>query len=447
MLAILTTHPIQYQVPLWKGLARRGSVPFKVFYMCDQGLEARFDPGFGKSLSWDIDLLGGYESEFLNAFKHQRLDSFWDLRLNPGFRNALRGMRADTLWIQGWQVAAYWQAVFEAQRAGVRVWLRGDTNARSNAGGTGQKLKRLLLRQLLRRVDRLLYVGEANRQFYLAQGISEARLAPAPHCVDNVRFITAAAAARSERDRIRREWQIPSEAFCFLFAGKFLAKKRPLDIILATKRLLDKVRARKIHLLWVGTGSLGLELRQSCHVCFDAEGRECINVANACDRPSASFVGFLNQSEISRAYVAADCLVLPSNAKETWGLVINEAMASGLPCIVSNACGCVEDLVEPILPNLCYPVGDIIALERAMAAVITKAPAPEVLRAHISKYDVSKTIDAVENLYLERAASNSSSSGVSPTWCIGAVDAKEDCFKAQKACPPMAGDRGSAGRR
>ena len=84
-----------------------------------------------------------------------------------------------------------------------------------------------------------------------------------------------------------------------------------------------------------------------------------INISNERDGPTASFVGFLNQSEISRAYVAADCLVLPSDATETWGLVVNEAMASGLPCIVSNACGCAEDLVEPIRPDLCYPVGDI----------------------------------------------------------------------------------------
>ena len=121
--------------------------------------------------------------------------------------------------------------------------------------------------------------------------------------------------------------------------------------------------------------------------------------------PNASFVGFLNQSEISRAYVAADCLVLPSDAKETWGLVVNEAMASGLPCIVSNACGCAEDLVEPIRPDLCYPVGDISALERAMAAAIDRHVRPRsFLRAHISKYDVSRTIETVEKLYFEALA-------------------------------------------
>jgi glycosyltransferase involved in cell wall biosynthesis len=85
-------------------------------------------------------------------------------------------------------------------------------------------------------------------------------------------------------------------------------------------------------------------------------------------------------------------------------------MASGLPCIVSNACGCAEDLVEPIRPELCYPVGDIIALERAMAAAMTDAPQLQLLRAHISKYDVTQTIDTVEALYfkaLSRAGAKS----------------------------------------
>ena len=78
-------------------------------------------------------------------------------------------------------------------------------------------------------------------------------------------------------------------------------------------------------------------------------------------------------------------------------------MASGLPCIVSNACGCVEDLVEPIRPDLSFPVGDIAALERAMAAAIARLPDPELLQAHIAKYDVTQTIDTVERLYFEAA--------------------------------------------
>ena len=67
MLAVLTTHPIQYQVPLWKALSARGQMPFRVFYMSDLGLKNRFDPGFGRKLAWDIDLLAGYDHEFIGV--------------------------------------------------------------------------------------------------------------------------------------------------------------------------------------------------------------------------------------------------------------------------------------------------------------------------------------------------------------------------------------------
>ena len=410
MLAVLTTHPIQYQVPVWKGLAARGSVPFKVYYMCDQGLEARFDPGFSKSLSWDIDLLGGYESEFLKTYQGRRSDTFWWLRLKPGFVHQLRQVGANVLWIQGWQVAAYWQAVFAAAQVGTEVWLRGETNTRSNAGGIGRRFKRQILRHMLRRVDRFLCIGEANRRFYLEQGIDEERLALAPYCVDNDRFAAAAAATHPERYRIRKRWGIPSDAFCFLFAGKFVPKKRPFDLIEAARRIQRELPGNKIHLLWAGSGELGAALRQSCRTCFDAEKDISSIILNEYDGPTASFVGFLNQSEISRAYVAADCLVLPSDATETWGLVVNEAMASGLPCIVSNACGCAEDLVQPIRPDLCYPLGDISALSRAMAVAVADSPPKQFLQAQISKYDVSRTVDTVELLYfhaLARAAAKS----------------------------------------
>jgi glycosyltransferase involved in cell wall biosynthesis len=423
VLGILTTHPIQYQIPIWKGLAARGNIPFKVFYMSDQGLKARFDPGFGKSLSWDIDLLGNYDNEFLDTYRGTTSNSFWRLRLRRGFGHVLQQIGADVLWIQGWQVAAYWQAVFEARRVAAEVWLRGETNPRSNAGRIGQQFKRLLLRQLLCRVDRFLYIGNANRQFYLEQGVASGQLVAAPYCVDNARFAAAAAVVHAKRDRIRQEWAIPPEAFCFLFAGKFLNRKRPFDLIEAARRFQYLSQGRQIHLLWVGTGELGDGLRRACNVCFDAERKERVD-RRRCGEPNASFVGFLNQSEISRAYVAADCLVLPSDATETWGLVVNEAMASGLPCIVSDGCGCVEDLITPIRPDLRYPVGDVAALERVMTVAISDTPPPELLKAHISKYDVSETIDAVESLYSERGSARSNrnlSHGTSRTQNAGSA--------------------------
>ena len=130
-----------------------------------------------------------------------------------------------------------------------RYGSEGKRTRAAMRAGLGDNSSAKLLRQLLRRVDRFLYIGEANRQFYLEQGIDEERLAPAPYCVDNDRFAAAAAAARPERHRIREEWGIPAEAFCFLFAGKFVAKKRPFDLIEAARRLQRELPGKKIHLV------------------------------------------------------------------------------------------------------------------------------------------------------------------------------------------------------
>jgi glycosyltransferase involved in cell wall biosynthesis len=174
----------------------------------------------------------------------------------------------------------------------------------------------------------------------------------------------------------RREWGISQDAFCVLFCGKFIAKKRPLDLVRAAASLRMSGRLPEIHLLFAGAGELGQDLRSATHPVFDAEpqAQASPDVRSPLDCPPASFAGFLNQTEISRAYVAADCLVLPSDHDETWGLVVNEAMASGLPCIVSDACGCAEDMIEP---QWRFPVGDVAALaERLLALRNTKGAVP-----------------------------------------------------------------------
>ncbi len=94
MLAVLTTHPIQYQTPIWRGLAARDDVPFTVMFMSDQGLKARFDPGFGRELALNIDLLDGYPHEFLPVRTGPKQDAFGWLKLQPG-RPALWWRRID----------------------------------------------------------------------------------------------------------------------------------------------------------------------------------------------------------------------------------------------------------------------------------------------------------------------------------------------------------------
>jgi glycosyltransferase involved in cell wall biosynthesis len=352
MLAILTTHPIQYQVPLWQALARDGRVPFEVWYLTNHGTQPSRDPEFGQTFAWDIDTLSGYPHRFLDVADGSTPSDFAKCRLRERLHDRIRSSGATALWIQGWQVAAYWQAVREARIAAVEVWLRSESNDLAPQPWWKRPLKRVALNWLFRQVDRFLYIGAANRRLYQNFGVPEWRLYRAPYAVDNDRFARQAAALRSQRAEIRRTWGITDDAFCVLFCGKFIPKKRPMDVI-AAARLLQRDRVLpNLHLLFVGDGALGSELRRACHLVFDANASghtpAGVRLSYATDltlNPTATFAGFLNQTEISSAYVAADCLVLPSDHGETWGLVVNEALASGLPCLVSDACGCAEELV------------------------------------------------------------------------------------------------------
>jgi glycosyltransferase involved in cell wall biosynthesis len=318
-------------------------------------------------------------------------------------RDRLRRTEAKALWIQGWQVVAYWQAAREARAAGVELWLRAESNDLAPPAPTWKhQMKQLALGRLLSRVDRFLCIGAANKRLYRRYGVPESRIYSAPYAVDNERFAQQALALRPRRLELRRQWGIGDDAFCVLFCGKFMKKKRPLDVVEAARSLISDGLLRNIHLLFVGSGELEVELKQACHVVYDAEARAAqvtvvpISGVSLAGRPLASFAGFLNQTEISRAYVAADCLVLPSDHGETWGLVVNEALASGLPCLVSDACGCAEDLVGE---RFSFPLGNVDALTRKLKELHSEPP--NDISQKLPSFD--ETVSSVTRIYFEES--------------------------------------------
>ena len=178
-----------------------------------------------------------------------------------------------------------------------------------------------------------------------------------------------------------------------------------MDIVAGLAHLQKIHPQKKVHMLWVGTGELSDALHDACNIRYEA-GKGLLSGDNS-SKPAASFAGFLNQSEIARAYVAADALVLPSDAKETWGLVTNEAMASGLPCIVSAEVGCADDLILPHFPEFCFPMGDMDALATAMGRMIDNPPTAEKVHEIIDAYDCKRTVESVARLYEQQFGSRS----------------------------------------
>lgn len=396
MLAILTSHPIQYQAPLWRTIAKElDSLPFEVWFLTPHGVEPSFDREFSQTFKWDQDLLSGYQHRFLDILPDWKMNHFRGVKLKKTWEQEFKKHNITHLWVEGWRFREFWRAIETAKRLGVKIIMRGETNDLRKRNFVKDVPRRLFLKSLFNKVDRFFCIGSANRRFYQSFGIADHYFADAPYCVDNEFFAKTADRIKCRREQIRKQWGIPPSAFCFLFCGKFIPKKRVLDVSKALAQLDDR-----FHGIFVGSGELEPTLRSELTLSYDYRNENAY-CSSTPGKASSSLVGFLNQGEIATAYVAADCLVLASDAGETWGLVVNEAMASGIPAIASDRCGSAEDLVRSLDSSFIFRCGDVKALEVAMRAVESKPPAKSKIQQVISSYDFSRTTSSLA-AYLRR---------------------------------------------
>jgi glycosyltransferase involved in cell wall biosynthesis len=341
----VASHPIQYHAPWFRELAQAPSLDFSVLFI--QKLNAQQQGrGFGIDFSWDLPLLDGYRSTVAtNVRGPLGLGGFFAARLARPTA-LLQELRPQVVLLTGWQNFALMQMLRAANRLRIPVVMRGESNALRQRPWP----VRMGHRALLSRCRAFLPIGRASRAFYRSYGIPEERLFDAPYFVDNNRFERAAAELEPHRDHLRARWGIRPDAACFCFAGKLEPKKRLLDLLEALRIALTDPVGRPLHLLVVGDGEL------------IAQARALVTQ----HRLPVTFAGFLNQGSMAEAYVASDCLVLPSDFGETWGLVVNEAMACGRPAIVSDRAGCAADLVSSPATGATFPFGDTAALAAAL---------------------------------------------------------------------------------
>jgi glycosyltransferase involved in cell wall biosynthesis len=364
-LGLVATHPVQYQVPWYRALAAVPGVDLTVFYALlpdahQQGV------GFGVDFRWDLPLFEGYRHELLTNVAHRPSLGRFGGCDTPAIREVVRQRGLDACIISGWGGKTYLQALWACRRNGTPTVVRGESNALRKRSWPVRVAHRLLLRQY----TAFLAIGKSNGDFYRRNGVRPDRIFSGPYCVDNEYFAREAERLRPRRAEFKRRWGIPPSAYTFLFCGKLVKKKRPFDALRAVARAAEGEPSISIHLLIVGDGPL----RDECESLTKREGLP------------VSFTGFLNQGEIPAAYVAADCLVLPSDYGETWGLVVNEAMACGLPAIVSDRVGCHPDLVNPGQTGAVFACGDIPGLARELRGfALGREQWPEITRKARSK--------------------------------------------------------------
>lgn len=344
-LAIVTSHPIQYNAPIFRLLAERGKLQIKVFYTWGESvLEKKFDPGFGRNIEWDIPLLDGYEYLFVANKAKEPGSHHYNGIDNPSLISEIKNWGATSVLVFGWSFKSHLK-VMRYFKGKIPVLFRGDSTLLDETPGIKQILRRQVLKWVYRYIDKAIYTGAHNKDYYLAHGLKDTQLIYAPHAVENNRFAYWDESLRRKLNILRNELGFAEDSFIVLFAGKLIPKKNPWLLFKVAEELSSDV---KIQFLFVGNGELEKEMKQK-----------------ASNNNRIKFLDFQNQSMMPVIYRLGNVFILPSlGPGETWGLALNEAMACGIPVMASDKCGGSIDLIQQNENGLVFAPNDVAAVKK-----------------------------------------------------------------------------------
>lgn len=390
-LAYLISHPIQYQVPLLQKISQETALELKVFFRSDISVKKHIDPEFGEEIQWDVDLLAGYDHEFLPAIGKKERISFWR-PFNFGLLKKLRAEKTQVLWVHGYSSLFNVISLVLAKLMGIKVLLRDEATLMSR--------KRSLINRVIKRIiyfglnifcDGFLAIGSLNKEYYLANGISEEKIFLMPYAVDNAFF--QAQAKKCDATALRKKIGLDASRPVILFTGKLLARKGVFELLQAFNLAVKKIDTRP-YLVLVGEGVLREKLE--------------LEVARYGLEDDVVFTGFINQKDLVCYYQLCNLFVLPSKI-EPWGLVLNEAMNLGKAIIASDQVGSAKDLVQQDVNGFIYESEDYVGLSLAIEKVFSDHKVCESmgLESHkmISSWGFSKDIqglcEAIRALHLD----------------------------------------------
>lgn len=376
-LAVVLTHPVQYYAPLFRLLCDRGYVILRVFYTWEQWQYDKYDWGFGKNVEWDIPLLEGYDYQFVkNDAVKPGIHHFFGLN-NKNLIEAIKQFKADAVWIFGWNYLSHVKTI-NYFKGKIPVFFRGDSHLLDRQTAFKLAARKLIISSIYKKIDYFLYVGTYNRAYFKYFGAKDHQLVYTPHAIENQRFFdNAYEDYKKQAYAWREKLGIQSGERVILFAGKFEKKKAP-DLLI--KAFLN-VSHDNIKLIMAGNGEMENELK-----------------AMAGNDQRILFLPFQNQKVMPVVYRLADFFILPSRGPgETWGLAVNESLASGIPVILSNKAGSAPDLVDQHKNGFVFSSED----ETALKEIIEKCAA---IREKDYLMMQSAALDKIGNFSFENIA-------------------------------------------
>ncbi|UCC94667.1 MAG: glycosyltransferase family 4 protein [Candidatus Omnitrophota bacterium] len=391
-LVIVSTHPIQYQAPVYRAVQQNFGIPVTVIYGSDFSIKGYKDREFDTTFAWDTDLLSGYASIFLSRIEQGKGSKERDSQ--GGISKILRSINPQAVMILGYSPCFHQKAFCLAWRAGYPILFRGETTDHAHRRNPlAAWMRDRVLRWMYKRCFRLLYVGRHSYQHYKRLRCPEEKLIFSPYCVDTEPFQCDEEARLCLRGGIRQQLGVDENDRVLLFSGKLSSRKGVELLLEAVKHLPQHIR-ESVTVMLLGSGKL-----KSVFQDF-AQNPPTVKL---------HFIGFKNQSELSGYYHAADVLALPSKHSETWGLVVNEALHHGLPAVVSSAVGCAPDLIEPGLTGEIFQTGSMESLKEALQKIFARVGSLQMrqhCRTKIENYTVEKAAEGIAQAYKDAVGSS-----------------------------------------
>jgi len=319
--------PSPYMVDRFNALADRGAFEF----------EAWFNDRIEADRSWDVDETSWrFQYRYLPSTQLFGCTQHWPLPLFGRRPDVMASLYAEPVFICGWAISK-----LRGVKTAFRVLMTHDRWT------TRHPFKEALKRFLFRRVDAIETPGEDGKAFAMRYGAPAERIFLATHTVDITSIDAATSVVRPERVALRRELGLKGTTF--LYVGRLWWGKG-VNYLLDAFEHIQHQCAEPVSLLLVGDGPEEARLRQTC-----AE-RGIHNVV---------FAGFQQKSDLPRYYALADVFVFPTLG-DPYGLVVDEAMACGLPVISTSSAGEIRARIEEGHNGYIVPPEDVSALVESM---------------------------------------------------------------------------------
>ena len=355
-----------------------------VFYTWSHlATEQKYDPGFGKKISWDIPLLEGYQYTFVNNTAKMPGSHHRKGIINPSLNTEIEQWKADAVLVFGWNFISHFNCIKYFHKK-IQVLFRGDSTLLRLQHPVKKYIKKLYLKWVYSFIDYALYVGTENKKYFIEYGLQERQLIFAPHAIDNERFADVDKQYQLLANKWNKDLCLADNTLTILYAGKLEVIKNPFFIIEFAKRFMGK----PVNFIVAGNGPLENELKK-----------------NAAGNSQIHFIDFQNQQLMPVVYRLSDFFILCS-VSETWGLGVNEAMACGKGVIVSNSCGCGVDLVKNGENGFTFNADDADMLYNQITNLLHNKPqwlkmgsASEKI---IAEYSFEKIVTAIEKIFEEK---------------------------------------------